>query len=674
MYRRELLKLLGVMPAMSLLKMSNEIEGSLRGVNSVSEKDSYNLVIYGGTPGGVSCALRAAREGVKVLLVNHNEHIGGMFVNGLGTMDTLYNGARAPIYDELRYGIYDYYRKKYGKKSKQFESSLPGFPKTRYESHVLEEIIKTLLDKEPLVSILKNYYPLSVSRSNRILSTVTFRHKESEKTMVIHADVFADCSYEGDLALVAKIPTRIGRESKEEFGEEHAGIAYMTKNTWPPPDKVLKDADFKLAREMNLNIYDSWSDLMVPESTGEADRAIQAFCIRTTLTDDPGNRIIPERPDNYDPDYFRKIFTGKNSPGLGVPNQKTSWMIPELIGEQNSYVEGDWLERQKVTKRFRDITLGLLYFIQNDPSVEENTRENMQKFGLPKDEYKDNGNMPYEVYVREARRIVGRSVFTENDAILVKGLQRTPIQTDSISITEWFMDSHACTEKTIEGSKPEGEVMLKNKTFPAQISFNCILPEEVDNLIVPVCLSSSHIGWGAIRLEPTWMSIGEAAGYTVAMAIKEKISPAKIDKDKLLRTLAKSRLMISFFNDVEGREYSSWYPAVQYLGTKGFFGTYEANVHQTLSSKLANVWLLHISRWISGRSFDPNKYTKDIFSVEHIKDDGMKASVFVKHLSEIEGFQDRKISLLLQKLDINPDSKITRGDASRLIFETSANE
>jgi hypothetical protein len=276
--------------------------------------------------------------------------------------------------------------------------------------------------------------------------------------------------------------------------------------------------------------------------------------------------------------------------------------------------------------------------------------------------------------VREARRIVGRSVFTENDAILVKGLQRTPIQTDSISITEWFMDSHACTEKTIEGSKLEGEVMLKNKTFPAQISFNCILPEEVDNLIVPVCLSSSHIGWGAIRLEPTWMSIGEAAGYTVAMAIKEKISPAKIDKDKLLRTLAKSRLMISFFNDVEGREYSSWYPAVQYLGTKGFFGTYEANVHQTLSSKLANVWLLHISRWISGRSFDPNKYTKDIFSVEHIKDDGMKASVFVKHLSEIEGFQDRKISLLLQKLDINPDSKITRGDASRLIFETSANE
>jgi len=674
MYRRELLKLLGATPLVNTWKENIPLSHAFSRATPGAGKHAYDLAIYGATPGGIAFALRAAREGLKILLVNHNQHLGGMFVNGLGTMDTLYNGARAPIYDELRYNIYDYYRRKYGKKSEQFESSLPGFPKTRYESHVMEEMINELIGREAGISVLKDYYPSSAGRKGSILETVTFRHKKSEKLITVDAEIFADCSYEGDLAAVAGTPTRIGRESKQEFGERHAGITYMTKNSWPPPARDMDDPDFGLIREMNLFYYNSWSDLIMPQSTGEADSAVQAFNIRSTLTDDPANRIIPGRPRNYDPDQIRRIIVSETGAGLGVPNRKTSWNSPELIGEQNPYVEGDWAERDRITNKFKDATLGLLYFLQNDPSVDQKVREKMQQFGLAKDEYRDNENMPYEIYVREARRITGRAVFTENDALLVKGLKRAPVHADSISVTEWFMDSHACTEKTVEGSKPEGETMLKNKTFPGQVSFRCILPKDLENLMVPVCLSASHIGWGAIRLEPTWMSIGESAGYAASLAVKQKISPSSINSDQLLRILAEKGLMISFFNDVEGREYAPWYPAVQYLGTKGFFGTYEANPNGLLNSQLAEAWLQRARQWIKNRSLDPGNGATLIHAVEDLHDKGVTASSFAKSLAGTEGFSARKVMSCLARLGIRPDAPITRGDACRLIFGSSAEE
>ena len=277
--------------------------------------------------------------------------------------------------------------------------------------------------------------------------------------------------------------------------------------------------------------------------------------------------------------------------------------------------------------------------------------------------------MPYEVYVREARRLEGRAVFTENSALLVNGLKRAPIQNDSISVTEWFMDSHACTEHTLPGSKPEGEVMLKNKTFPGQLSIKCILPKDLDNLIVPVCLSSSHIGWGTIRLEPTWMSICEAAGYMVSMAVRSKLPPSKVNSDKLLRMLAVKRVMLTFFNDVEGREYAPWYPAVQYLGTKGFFGSYNANASSILSKSLAEAWLLQTARLVKNPLLDPMEHAAAIFAKDSSKDEGIKASVFAKRLEEIQGLSTQKILSFMRTLKINTDSLITRGEACSLIFE-----
>jgi hypothetical protein len=175
------------------------------------------------------------------------------------------------------------------------------------------------------------------------------------------------------------------------------------------------------------------------------------------------------------------------------------------------------------------------------------------------------------------RDLRARARFTENDARPAAGLRRAPIHADAISITEWFLDSHACAPERMEGSMYEGQLLLNHITFPGQISFRTTLPQGLDNLLVPVYASASHVAWGAIRLEPTWMSMAEAEACAAVIGLRDGEPPARIDSDRLVRSLAERRLMISFFNDVEVDPREPWWPAVQYFGTQGFFGSYEAD-------------------------------------------------------------------------------------------------
>jgi len=677
MDRRNLLKTLGILPFIPLKGLSIEAIRSRKGhvidEDSVVDGMVYQLVVYGATPGGIALAIRAAREGLTVLLVNHTQHLGGMFVNGLGTMDTLYNGARSPLYDELRYHIYDYYRTKYGKASNQYEAALPGFAKTKFESHVVEYIVDHMVGREPNIKVAKGFYPHGVEKSNGRISTVTFHAMDGDSTFSAKGNLFADCSYEGDLAHVSGVPMRFGRESQAEFGERHAGIAYMEKDHWPPSDDVLQQEDFKEERRLNLFQYDSWSAPLPHRDTGLADENIQAYNIRTTLTNNPENRIIPGKPKNYDPNYLKKYFEDVRGMGLKVPNNKTSWNHPELVGEQNKYMLGTWAQRRQVTEKFREVTLALLYFKQNDPSVPEKERNEWKTYGLPKDEYADNGHMPYELYVREGRRLVGKKVFTEHDASLQPGLRRAPIHGDSISVTEWFMDSHACTLGQLPGSKLEGEVMLKNKTYPGQVPLGTILTDEAENLLVPVCLSASHIGWGTIRLGTTGMSICEAAGYLAVLSEGRGMAPAGIKTDELVRLLASKRVMVSFFNDVEGREYAAWYPAVQYLGTQGFFCTYEAKAEEKLSRSLAEAWLGRVRRWRRREGLD-SRAAAEILAAEADSEGGVTATAFAERLAgEIggRGFDIGNLRRLLGDFGIDPRQPISRGNACILIFEAS---
>lgn len=630
---------------------------------------AHDLVIYGSTPGGIACAVRAAREGVDVLLVTHAEHVGGLLSSGLSTMDALYSGKRAPIYEELRAAIHEHYASTYGKDSPQHRASVPGHAKAKYEAHVAEQLLENMLAREKRITVRKGWYPVSVVRDGAIIRAVTFQKMEGRETFTSSGRVFADCSYEADLAAAAKAKYRVGRESREEFGEEHAGVLFMRHEKWPPAN--VDPAYLSEYRKLDLVHYNRWFEIIRPESTGAADPAVQAYNLRTVLTNDPANRVSIEKPANYDRDALvRRLETDvKWSAGIPktvLPNRKTYWNIPELIGVQTAYVEGDWAERRRVTQEHADFTKALIYFLQNDESIAPELREKWREWGLPKDEFASNGHMPYEIYMRETRRVMGRAIFTENDARPAEGMKRAPVHADSIGITDWFLDSHACTPRKVKGSDWEGELLLNNITTPGQVSWRCLLPEGFDNFIVPVCLSSSHIGWGAIRLEPSWMSYGESAAHAIVLALRQNIVPAQLDSDTLVRHLARSGILLSFFNDVRKHTHKPWYAAVQYLGTQGFFGSYDALPAKPLHQPLAEVWAAHTATLWKRRTHDTTARARESWQAEQKQGKPIIAAVFARMLDG--ACATDRFTHQLAPLGIDLATPIHRANACRLIF------
>jgi len=583
--------------------------------HSDPEEKAYDLVVIGGTPGGVACAVRAAREGLRVLLVNHTAHLGGMLTNGLGVWDTLYDGRRSPIYDELHQGILDFYRDTYGADSPQYQAALPGprtesSPRGYFEPHVAELIVERLVAREPRITVLRNCDPVAVERADRLIHAVTLREFKGGQTLHVTASIYADATYEGDLMAEAKTPYRVGREARAEFDEPHAGVVFAE-------DVGNENALVKYPRDavegrLNLRGFRITTGRIFPGGTGEGDHAVQAYNFRICLTSDPANRILPERPANY----RREDFLGKKTAATGgAPNGKGSWNEGKLPGQNQAYPNGDWATREAIAQRHLDYSLGWLYFVQNDESLPAELRERNRRFGLPKDEFADHGHVPYELYVREARRLVGRFVFTEHDALPAPGLGRAPIHDDSIAITEWPMDSHECTDRHGPKGGLDGKVLLTEETRPGQVPYRCLLAADLDNLLVPVCLSATHVGWGAIRLEPTWMHIGESAGFAAALAVKRHQTPSQLDSDVLLRTLAREHVMISFFNDVDLASNEPWIPAVEYFGTKGFFVDYNARMSEALKESTAKVWADGLAK-LRKDEFDPSQLAFAVAAAE----------------------------------------------------------
>jgi len=633
---------------------------------------AQDAVIYGSTPGGIACAVRAAREGVGVLLVTHAEHVGGLLSNGLSTMNALYAGRRAPVYDELRQAIHDHYAATYGKDSPQYRASLPGHAKTKFEAHVAERLLEEMLAREKRISVKKGWYPVSVDRDGALIRSVTFQTLDGKETFTATADVFADCSYEADLAAATRARYRVGRESREEFGEQHAGIVFMRSVKWPPAH--VDPAYLAEYRRLDLVHYDRWLEIIRPQSTGAADPAVQGYNMRTVLTNDPANRVPVEKPAGYDRDaLLRRLetdvrWTSKtgNIPGTVLPNRKTYWNRPQLIGVQNAYVEGGWDERRRVTQEHVEFTKALLYFLQNDETIPAARRKQWREWGLPKDEFPDNGHMPYEIYMRETRRVMGRAIFTEHDARPADGLKRAPVHADSIGVTDWFLDSHPCTPRKIKGSEWEGELLLNNITTPGQVSWRCLLPEGFDNFIVPVCLSSSHIGWGAIRLEPAWMTYGESAAHAIVLALQDSLPPARLDTDRLVRRLADRGILLSFFNDVRQHTHKPWYAAVQYLGTQGFFGSYDARPGEALREPLAEAWAKLTVALVNRQPRDATADAPDSWQAEHQGGEPVSAAEFARMLDTASGTD--RFTKQLALLEIDPSAIIHRADACRLIF------
>lgn len=554
----------------------------------IADQD-HDLVVIGGTPAGIACAVRAAREGARVLLVHHTGHLGGMLANGLGVWDTRYDRKRAPIYDEVRSALLAHYRDTYGPDSPQLRDALPGpagHTNGRFEPHVAERILTALVARETRITVVLHHHPVAVERHGSTIASLTFASMQGPARFRATARIFADCSYEADTLPLAGIPYRVGRESRDEFGEPHAGDIFMQPVDAPPTAEAGQHGAALAA--LRLRPFSGYQ-VRRPESTGRGDDNVQALNYRVILTSDPARRRPIPQPAHLDREFLGTLEFGAEI--KGIPNQKLGLNRPQLLGPHNAYVEGDWDVRRRVMDAHWEAALALLWFKQHDPSVSTEERQRWGAYGLAADEFADHGHRPYEIYLREGRRLRGRAVLTEADTTPADGIARPPLHADSIAFTEWYIDSHACTRRRVTGSLEEGKVMLHQETFPGQVPLRTLLPEGVDNLIVPVSLSATHVAWNTVRLEPTWMHVAEAAAFAAVQAWRTGRPVAAIDRRELLQTLAWRGVMLAFFNDLESAPENELAAAAQFFSTHGFFPDFDARLDEPLDGGTAREWL-----------------------------------------------------------------------------------
>ena len=566
------------------------------------QETSYDLVVVGATPGGIACAVRAARDGLTVLLTCWNDHPGGFFVNGGGVLDTLYEGNRAPLFAEFVERVRRYNLEKYGAASERYRECFYGerlesSARPRISNEAAEAVFHEWIRSEPKISLLTDVYSYAVERSGRLLRAVYLKSFFDGEQRRIEGRIFVDASYEGDLAAIAGVEYRVGREGREEFGEPHAGKIF----TWRgEAGHYPREAAEGL---INTRIFRLTSKQILAGSTGEADDAIQAYNYRMQLTNDPAKRRAIWRPENYDRGKY-----------LGIVEKKSEmWKKPYAIkadalyngvekvgmhgqyhcfpGGNHAYPEADWAERHRILKAHADQMLGYFYFLQNDEAIPEAIRKRHWEWGLDRTLYPSNDNIPYEIYVREARRIRGRYVFREEDATLATVYSRAPVHHDSIAITEWPMDSHDCTTEIVPGGLHDGVLLLTEETRPGQIPYRALLPKDMDNLVVPVCLSATHVAWGTVRLEPVWMHLGEVAAHAAGLSIDLETTPGELEASRLQMRSVENGIMISFFNEFDMATEGSWVSAVQFLGAKGFFESYNSRPHEPLTVLVAREWV-----------------------------------------------------------------------------------
>jgi len=571
----------------------------------------YDLLVVGATPGGVSCAIRAAREGLRVLLTEVSLHVGGTWACGVQVFDTRYAGHRCPVLSEFTARLGDYYRRLSGDGSpdhalSRFGDATRHGERPRFEPHVAERVLREMLADQKNVSLILGIRLDSVVKVGNTLRGATFRvvASTSNESVEVSADVFVDATYEADLADRAGATFRIGREGRDAFGEPHAGVHFTTI-------EPIGEIGQTIARRLNLHYFNRTSRKKFAASTGHSDRAIQSYSARLVLTNWPDNRVEIRRPDGYKREHFLGILD--RSPEAhtrpyplsshylhgdiedyrfvpNLPRGKMDWLGANLVGGNHDYPGADWSRRHELYRLHVAHSVGLIHFLQHDSAVPAALRDHVRQWGLARDEYPDSGNVPHAIYVREARRLAGQYVFSEHDATQHPNHERSPIHADSIAFAEWPMDSHDCNPIRQPGSFNDGEMILAEETLPSQIPFRCLLTDAAENLIVPVAMSATHIGWGTLRLEPVFIHTGEVAGLAAAMCHRQGRSAAELDVTLLQNELLRRGMAISYFSDLELCAGDPMTNAFQLLSTKGFFGTYDATPWQMMSEAMIVAW------------------------------------------------------------------------------------
>lgn len=472
-----------------------------------------DVCVYGGTSAGVVAAYSAKKMGKSVLIIEPGKYLGGMTTGGLGATDI---GNKYAVT-----GLARLFYRRIGEHYNKFEQwTFPPSVATKVMNRfVLDGHLDVIYFRRIIDAIVENKQIKSITLEDS-------QEPDTKPLLKIKAKQFIDCTYEGDLMAKAGVSYFVGRESNEEYDETLNGVQMSFYHQFPDgidPYLIEGDSTSGYCWGINNNVL---------AEKGSGDKLIQAYNFRLCLTDIPENRRPFEKPVNYDPAKYELLARSLKKMDYHISNYLlVAWGMPEnkydvnnrgplstdMIGMNYDYPEGDYVTREKIWKEHEEYTKGLLYFLTHDSRVPKEVRDQVSRFGWAKDEFIDNDNFPTQLYVREARRLNGEYVMTQ------KNCQGEETVGDGIGMAAYGMDSHNCQRIVVNGMvKNEGDVEYHGFP-PYPISYKSITPkrEECTNLLVPVCVSSTHIAFGSIRMEPVFMVLGQSAGVASALAIDE---------------------------------------------------------------------------------------------------------------------------------------------------------
>ncbi|MEQ9221774.1 MAG: FAD-dependent oxidoreductase [Cyclobacteriaceae bacterium] len=516
-----------------------------------ADQFSADVIVYGGTSAAVTAAVEVVRSGKSVIMVSPDIHLGGLSSGGLGFTDTGKKDAIGGLSREFYQRIYNYYdvdstwkwqkKSEYGNKG-QGTPAIDGANRTMwiFEPHIAENVFEDFVSEHDIKVYRDEWLDRSSgveSADGKIIAITTLSGKRFE------GKVFMDATYEGDLMAAANVSYHVGRESMDTYGEKWNGIQtgvlhhghwfYSDISPYVVPGDPSSGVLPKVSTE-DPGVY------------GEGDDKIQAYCFRTCMSNHPDNRVPFPKPDNYDPkDYelLGRVFdTGRKDWFQKfdvIPNRKTDTnnhgpFSSDNIGMNYDYPEASYERRKEIIKEHENYQKGLLYYVANDPRIPEDIQTKMNEWGLAKDEFVDNGNWPHQIYVREARRMIGQYVTTEHEVLGKRDVK------DPVGMGSYAMDSHNIQRYIKKDGfvQNEGDIGV-HPDKPYQISYGSIIPkkEECTNLLVPVCVSSSHIAFGSIRMEPVFMILGQSAAAAASMAIDNNSAVQDVNYDALKEAL-----------------------------------------------------------------------------------------------------------------------------------------
>jgi hypothetical protein len=569
----------------------------------------YDLIIVGGTPGGIMAAIAAARLGKKSLILERTAHIGGLPANGLGATDLATRGATTGLFTDFVGRVKAHYVKKYGANSAQVKASQEGY---HFEPSVAEHVFEQMLaEQRQHVEVRKlmqfDAAPTNISISGRSITMIKVLNRKTKLLEEFKGKVFLDATYEGDLGAAAGIPFVIGREGKDEYNEPGAG-----------------------------QVYKYWRGPESEESSFQRDNAVQSYNYRLCLTNDSANSLRIEKPGSYNRQEYvslvEDVLTGRHTgasmlevteamleknrahvlkggkteiPGdvwgiakitnmVSLPNKKTdannqhmAFISTDLPEENWPWPTSGWDWRDTFAQRLKEYTLGLIYFAQNDPELPAHFRNAALEWGLAKDEYQDNANFPRQVYVREGRRFQGMYFFTAKDALPVTTGARPPIHPSSITASHYALDSHAVRKR--EQGKIHLDGFLSYPSAVYTVPLGVMVPKQIDNLLLPVPVSGSHIGFSTLRMEPCWMAIGQAAGVAAALALEgNAVKVQEVKQSKLQEELIAQDATLIYYKDVNPSNPD--FRMVQYMGLRGYLPNWEASLNTAASADDLELW------------------------------------------------------------------------------------